>query len=251
MDCPSEEQLVRVALEDVPGVERLGFDLDAREVLVAHVGDRSRIDEALHGLDLGTAHVEDLPGDVLFDEVDERPALWFAFGVNAAFFVVEVGLGLVGGSMGVVADGVDMGADALVYALALLAVGAGVARRHQLARASGWLQFAVAGLGLAEVVRRLAVGAPLPDTVAMVVVTALALVGNVAVLAALRRVRTGQVHLEASWIFTANDVVANLAVLAAILATRLTGSPLPDLVAGGLIFGVVANGARRILRLAG
>jgi Co/Zn/Cd efflux system component len=56
-------------------------------------------------------------------------------------------------------------------------------------------------------------------------------------------------HLEASWIFTANDIKVNSLVIAAAVGVIVTGSRIPDLVAGGSIFLVVANGARRILKI--
>lgn len=251
MDCSAEEQMVRMALADLPGVARVRCDLDVREVVVAHSTDRVAVDRALEGLGLGATHVDD--DTTTLDEVDddaERPALLFALAVNAVFFVGEVGFGFLSGSMGVVADGLDMGADAAVYAISLAAVGAAAARKRRLARASGIGQLVLALAGLAEVVRRFVTTEALPDPATMAVVTVLALVGNVAVLVAISRVRSGEAHIEASWIFTANDVKANLLVLAAAGLTAVTASAVPDLVAGAVIFAVVANGARRILALA-
>lgn len=250
MDCAAEEQLVRMALDEVDGVDAVEIRLEDREVLVAHATDRAQLDRVLHGLGLGAAHVED-DGGVVGERADgaERPALVFALAVNAAFFLGEVVFGLVSRSMAVVADGLDMGADAAVYAISLLAVGAIAARKRRYARASGYAQLVLAFLGLAEVVRRLAGEAAVPVSSTMVVVTVLALLGNVAVLVVLHRVRTGEVHLEASWIFTANDVIVNLLVLAAAAAVALLDSAWPDLLAGGAIFAVVLSGAWRILRM--
>jgi hypothetical protein len=39
MDCPSEENLIRMALADASGVGALAFDLKARELTVAHEGE--------------------------------------------------------------------------------------------------------------------------------------------------------------------------------------------------------------------
>jgi Co/Zn/Cd efflux system component len=55
--------------------------------------------------------------------------------------------------------------------------------------------------------------------------------------------------LQASWIFTANDIKVNGLVIAAAIGVAVTDSAVPDLVAGGIIFVVVANGARRILKI--
>lgn len=254
MDCAAEEQLVRMAVEDLAGVGGVAVDLAAREVAVEHTLDPAVVDAALQSLDLGTTWLDDDgPAPVAaagtLDEATERRALTIALVVNAAFFVGELVVGIVSGSMGLVADALDMGADASVYALSLLAVGAAATRKKGLARGSGYLQLGLAVVGLAEVVRRFVVGGELPDTTSMVVVSLLALVGNVVTLVVLHRVRSGEAHVEASWIFTANDVKVNVLVIVAAVGVAVTSSAVPDLVAGAIIFVVVANGARRILRI--
>jgi Co/Zn/Cd efflux system component len=55
--------------------------------------------------------------------------------------------------------------------------------------------------------------------------------------------------MKASVIFSTNDVIANLGVIAAGAAVAWTGSRYPDLVIGAVIAGIVLLGARRILRL--
>jgi len=55
--------------------------------------------------------------------------------------------------------------------------------------------------------------------------------------------------MEASWIFTTNDVIANLGVIVAAVLVRFLNSPLPDLVVAIVIALVVLNGAIRILWL--
>ena len=262
MDCAAEEQLVRMRLEGADGVRRLAFDLPARRLDVVHTGDQTPITEALVGLGLGAREVGHGPADpdgLGAEAADgpprsggERGPLWIALAINAAFFVGELTAGLISGSMGLVADSLDMLADALVYALSLLAVGGTVLRKKRLARWSGYLQAGLAVFGLVEVVRRFLTAEAPPDVPTMIVVAALALVGNVATLLVLRKARggsQGEAHVEASWIFTSNDVKVNGLVIASALVVWATASPIPDLVAGALIFVVVASGARRILAL--
>lgn len=59
----------------------------------------------------------------------------------------------------------------------------------------------------------------------------------------------GEAHLQASWIFTANDLEVNVLVIVAAIGVVLTGSAVPDLIAGAIIFVVVADGGRTILEL--
>jgi Co/Zn/Cd efflux system component len=99
------------------------------------------------------------------------------------------------------------------------------------------------------VVRRFVVDTELPDPTSMIVLSALALAGNIVTLVVLNQVRSGEVHLQASWIFTANDIKVNALVIAAAIGVIVFDSAIPDLIAGAFIFLVVANGARRILIL--
>lgn len=254
MDCSSEERLVRMALDGMAGIERLDFDLDARTVDIFHEGAREAISAALEGLDLGAKEVERLDGvpavDVPAPDSSERRPLIGALVINAVLFVGELAAGVAFASMGLVADSLDMLADALVYALSLAAVGSTRLRKTRLAAWSGYLQLALALFGLVEVVRRFIAPEERPEVSAMVVVSLVALAGNVATLWLLRGARRGEAHIEASWIFTSNDVKVNLLVIVAALLVWWSSSSVPDLIVGGLIFVIVAHGARRILALA-
>ena len=55
--------------------------------------------------------------------------------------------------------------------------------------------------------------------------------------------------MEASTIFTSNDVVINLGVITAGVLVYLLDSNRPDLVIGIIVFVVVLRGAVKILRL--
>lgn len=63
------------------------------------------------------------------------------------------------------------------------------------------------------------------------------------------RNRHGGARMKASWIFSANDVIANLGVILAGVLVVWTGSRIPDLIIGLIIGLIVLNGARRILQL--
>ena len=56
--------------------------------------------------------------------------------------------------------------------------------------------------------------------------------------------------MQASMIFTSNDVIINLGVIAAGVLVLWLGSAIPDLVVGAIVFVIVTLGAVRILRLA-
>ena len=178
------------------------------------------------------------------DTVGTR-VLGILLALNGGMFAVEVLLGWVAQSMGLVADGLDMGADAAVYFLALLAIGASAQRKLRAARFAGHVQLLLASVAILEVGRRLLVGSA-PQAEVMIGVSLLALAVNITCLALLRRHREGEVHLEAAWIFSATDVQANLGVLSAGVLVRVVGSPIPDLVIGLIVCWLVLRGALRI-----
>ena len=179
----------------------------------------------------------------------QRRMLWAVLRINATFFVLEITTGLISGSMALVADSLDMLADAFVYGLSLLAVGGTIVRKKTVAQWSGYLQLTLAVIGFVEVVRRVFGVDAQPDVRTMIIVSVLALIANAVSLYLLQRSKTREVHMRASMIFTSNDIVINLGVIAAGVLVSVLDSSVPDLVVGAIVFVIVARGAVRILRL--
>lgn len=163
--------------------------------------------------------------------------------------MLELTTGVIANSMGLVADSLDMLADAIVYGLSLYAVGKVVAQKMQVARLSGYFQLLLAGFGIFEVVRRFIGAGNEPSSMLMIIISLIALAGNLASLFVLQRAQSQDVHMKASWIFTSNDVIANISVMFAGILVFLTGSKIPDLVVGAAVFCLVSYGAFRILKL--
>lgn len=254
MDCPSEEQLVRLALGSSTSVRRLTFDLDQRTVSVAHDGEPDVILERLDRTGLGRVDLVRSEAIVGGGEPSaaahrrESFVLRVLLAINATMFIAEFASGLFAQSTGLLADSFDMFADAAVYAVALYAVGKSAELKVRAAHASGLLQLLLAGFGILEVVRRFVHGAE-PEPGYMIGVASVALVANVGCLWLINRERSGEAHMRASRIFSANDVLANLGVILAGTIVAATGSLVPDLLIGALIAAVVLRGAVAILRL--
>lgn len=255
MDCPSEENMIRLALGDIDGIQKLDFDLGQRQLHVAHTGPLDPILAKLIPLQLG-AHLigsqENFSAaDARSDEAgdaSEAKTLRLLLAINAVMFVVEMVWGLIAQSAGLVADSLDMFADAAVYGLALYAVGRAASLKTRAAHLAGWLQMILAVGALGEVLRRFVFGSE-PESSLMMGIGALALIANVACLVMIAKKRDRGAHMKASYIFSANDVIANLGVILAGALVTWTGSPYPDLVVGTVIGIIVLNGARRILKL--
>lgn len=254
MDCASEERLVRMALSGDPSVRRIDVDLSAREATIYHEGEASPIASALGSLNLGanlvgTEAVGALPDEAAGGSEAEVRTLKIVLAINAGMFVAEFSGGYLAESTGLIADSLDMFADAAVYGISLYGAARSAAGQRSAARLSGYVQLFLAISALGEVIRRSVMGSE-PEAQTMALVGSLALVANVTCMWLLARHRKGGAHMKASWIFTTNDVIANLGVIVAAGLVTLTASSIPDLVVGSLIAVVVLLGARRILKLA-
>ena len=134
--------MIRLALENTSGLAALEFDLGERELRVFHDSPVEPIASKLESLGLGARliastesngpHTVDGQSDSQPSSEQESRALKWLLAINAAMFVVEVTTGWIAQSTGLMADSLDMFADAAVYGLALYAVG-----RHRFVDAVG------------------------------------------------------------------------------------------------------------------
>ncbi|TVS07063.1 MAG: cation transporter, partial [Cyanobium sp. PLM2.Bin73] len=145
----------------------------------------------------------------------QRRTLWWVLLINAAMFVLELGWGRRAESIALIADSLDMLADAGVYGLALLV--------------------------LADVLRRSLQGSE-PVSGLMMGVGLLALVANLVCLALVFRHHGEGIHMRASVIFSSKDTIANAGVILSGLLVALLGSPLLDRIIGLAIALLVLRG---------
>lgn len=253
MDCPSEEQMVRMKLDGLANIRSLDFNIPNRQLTVYHTASYDQILERLNSLQFGTSLINSVPADSTFlldaNTRQERKLLWQVLAINFFFFGLEFLSGFMANSMGLVADSLDMLADSIVYGLALFAVGGAAARKMNIAKASGYFQLTLALFGFIEVIKRFIGFEPVPNFEAMMGISVLALIGNAACLYLLQKSKSKEVHMQASMIFTSNDVIVNLGVIVAGLLVYLTNSKYPDLVVGTIVFFIVGRGAVKILKL--
>lgn len=179
----------------------------------------------------------------------ETRTLTLLLAINGVMFLVELAAGWVAQSAGLLADSLDMLADALVYTVALLAVGSTTRRKTHAAAVSGIIQLALAA-GLAVEIGRRAVEGSEPLSLLMILISALALIANAACVILLHKHRHGEIHMRASWIFSTTDVKVNAGVILAGLLVMITGSAWPDLVIGAAVCALVVRGGLRILKQA-
>ena len=178
---------------------------------------------------------------------EQRRTLILLLIINAIMFCVELMIGLIAQSSGLIADAIDMFADALIYSIGLYAVGRSAQIKSRAAHASGILQIILALGVLADIARRMMFGSE-PESILMVAFGLLALSANIWCLSLIAKHRHGEIHMRASWIFSKNDVIANAGVILGGVLVYWLDSHLPDLLIGIAIACIVIQGGITIIK---
>ncbi|ETJ48618.1 hypothetical protein A2I98_18640 [Pseudoalteromonas agarivorans] len=184
--------------------------------------------------------------EVELKDNQQKTVLYWLLAINVSMFVFEIGFGWLSESTALIADSLDMLADAIVYAIALYAVGKSIQHKANAALVSGYFQLGLGVLILMDIARRL-YGESEPHSWFMIGVGMVALVANVICLILIRKHNNDEVHMRASWIFSANDVIANLGVVIAGILVMVLKQRWPDIVIGSIISMLILRGAYRIL----
>lgn len=252
MDCPSEENLIRMKLDGISSIANLEFDIPNRKLTVYHQEECEQIEKSITSLNLGGKRIstEQTDRKEFKENRVQKKLLWSVLGINFSFFIIEMFTGFVSKSMGLVADSLDMLADSFVYGMSLLAVGGTLIKKKRIAKLAGYFQITLAIIGFIEVLRRFLGEEKLPDFSTMIIVSTLALIANGVCLYILQKSKSKEeAHMKASMIFTSNDVIINLGVIIAGVLVNFLSSNKPDLIIGTIVFVLVIQGAFRILKL--
>jgi Co/Zn/Cd efflux system component len=175
-----------------------------------------------------------------------RRVLWIALAVNTAVFAVELIASAWSGSSALGADAADFLGDAANYALSLGAIAAGGAWVSRAALAKGWAMAACGGAVLAYAAWRVWLGIP-PEPVTMGAIGAAALAANAGVAILLYAHRDGDANMRSAWLCTRNDVIGNLAVLAAAASVFGTGSVWPDVAVAMIMASIALSASLRVI----
>lgn len=251
MDCPSEENLIRLKLSEFSEIKNLEFDIPKRKLTILHFSKKEKIGSYLAELKLGEKHLEttEVKNQEFPEDQQQRKLLWTVLLINFAFFIIESTTGFFSKSMGLFADSLDMLADTFVYGISILAIGGTIGLKKNIAKTAGYFQIILATLGFLEVIRRFVGEVEIPVFSTMIIVSIFALMANGLCLFLLQKSKSTEVHMQASLIFTSNDVIINLGVIIAGISVYFSNSNLPDLIIGTIVFVLVIQGARKILTL--
>ena len=175
--------------------------------------------------------------------------LWAALGINLAMFFVEIAASFVSGSVSLQADALDFLGDAANYAIALVVVGMALRWRASAALLKGGVMGAF-GLWVAVSTVYNAIYVTVPTAEIMGAIGLVALAANFVVAALLYRYRQSDSQALSVWLCTRNDVLVNLAVIAAGAGVWASNTAWPDIVVAAVIAYLGLSSAVKIVRRA-
>ena len=170
--------------------------------------------------------------------------LWIVLAINAVMFFVEGAAGILAHSTSLLADALDMLGDALVYGFSLFVLARSARWQASAALVKGafMLLFGLAVLG--EAAHKI-FHPVMPVAETMGIVGSLALAANLVCFSLLYRHRGDNLNMSSTWLCSRNDLVANVAVLAAAAGSFLLVSRWPDILVGCLIASLFLGSALR------
>lgn len=177
----------------------------------------------------------------------QSSTLKIVLAINAVMFVVELTAGLIGHSVSLVADSLDMLGDALVYGFSLYVVARGAAMKARAALFKGVIMAAFGLFVLGQALYRI-VFPQLPAFEAIGAIGLLALATNSVCLYLLWRHRADDINMSSIWLCSRNDIIANVSVLFAAAGVWLTQSGWPDIVIGLALAALFLRSALHVLR---
>jgi cation diffusion facilitator family transporter len=177
----------------------------------------------------------------------QSSTLKIVLGINAVMFMVELTAGLLGNSISLVADSLDMLGDAMVYGFSLYVVARSSTMKARAALLKGIIMAAFGFFVLGQAIYRI-VFPQLPVFEMIGAVGLLALAANGTCFFLLWRHRADDINMSSVWLCSRNDIIANISVLFAAAGVWLTHSGWPDILVGLALAGLFLRSALHVLR---
>jgi Co/Zn/Cd efflux system component/copper chaperone CopZ len=261
MDCAKCAAKVEGAARKVEGVADVKVSI-ASQIMTLDVDDPARrlpaVETAVTSLgyqldrlgpegDAAEGDDEDRIPDLSHVTPAYKRALWIVVLLNVGYGVVEIVGSFLAGSQALQADALDFVGDGMISFLGLIAVGWGLAARAKAALLQG-IFLALLGVGvIGSTFYRIFIEHE-PQTTLMAGFAIVACIVNILAAVVLIPHRKGDANVRAVWLFSRNDAIGNLAVVAAAGLVWWLNSPWPDLVVAFAVAGLFLQSAWSIIR---
>lgn len=177
-----------------------------------------------------------------------RRALWIVVILNIGFGVIELAGGFLANSQALKADSLDFLGDGSITFVGLLALGWAASTRSRVAMTQGIF---LGALGIAVIAMAIwrALNAIPPEAELMGGIGIAALMVNITAAMVLARYRErGDAQARAIWLFSRNDAINNVVVIAAAVLVFWLNSAWPDIIVAAFIAAIFVHSAWAILR---
>ncbi len=254
MDCPSCAAKVERAVRSA-GIDDVRVSIASQIMTLRPDDPRSQlphVERAVTDLGYQLDGIEDgrdgaQAGSQSHVTSQYKRALWVVILLNVGYGIIEIIGGFIAGSQALKADALDFLGDGLITSLGLLAIGWSLTWRALSALVQGVFLGAL-GVGVLASTAYRVIVLNQPNAELMGVLGAVALVVNVLAAFALLPHRNGDANVRAVWLFSRNDAIGNVAVVAAAGLVAWTGTAWPDLVVAAIIAGLFLQASWVIVR---
>ena len=263
MDCSSCATKIEGAARKVEGINGVKVSI-ASQIMTLEVDDAARRLPALESAVTGLGYQLDRLGEPKTANADGgedehhipdlshvspayKRALWIVVLLNAGYGIIQIGGSILSGSQALQADALDFIGDGLISFLGLIAVGWGLAARAKAALIQG-IFLALLGLGVIGSTAYRVLVEHEPQTLLMGGFAIVAFFVNVLAAVVLIPHRKGDANMRAVWLFSRNDAIGNLAVVAAAALVWWLNSPWPDLLMAFVVAALFLHSAWLIIR---
>lgn len=156
---------------------------------------------------------------------------WVVLVINFGMFLTEVTGGYLAHSNALLADSLDMLADAFVYGLSLYVLTRGHQAKVTASLIKGLLMFLLGIFVIGEAVYKIFNPVqPIAETIT--IIGGIAVIANLVCLLLLMKYKNTDLNVKSAWICSRNDVFANISVIIAGLLVGYFGSMWPDIIIG-------------------
>lgn len=160
-----------------------------------------------------------------------KHVLWAVFVINLGMFFLEFGSGFWARSSTLIADSLDMLADAFVYGLSLYVLKENNVVKARASLVKGFLMFVLGLYVVGESLFKI-INPVLPTGEAISAIGFLALLANGVSLALLWRHKNNDLNMKSAWICSRNDTTSNVVVILAGFLVLYFHSMWPDIIVG-------------------
>jgi Co/Zn/Cd efflux system component len=260
MDCAADAAEIEAAARGVPDVTSVKVST-ASQIMTLNVGDAAarlaEVEGAVEALGYGLSRLGEPDAEQRHVTPAYKRALWIVVALNVGYGAAEMVGGFLSQSQALKADALDFLGDGLITFLGLLAIGWSLRWRARAALIQGLFLGALA-IGVIVTTAYRVLVQQRPEAELMGILGLIALAVNVASALVLIPHRSGDANARAVWLFSRNDAIGNVAVVAAAALVAWTRSPWPDLAVAAVIAALflqsswtIVKDARGALRQAG